>query len=137
MLGLYFFLPGINTNTDNVTYSQFLTDVRASTVKSVDFGSTTNGSNTTVTGMLTNGKNFTTVGPPDTSSVQALLKKQGIGYSYSQASTGLGTELLYWLILLAPLIFIFWLFRRMSQGRGRSLAGRAGRRAVPGQGVRR
>jgi cell division protease FtsH len=126
MLALYFFLPGINTNTDTLTYSQFLTDVRSNTVKSVNFGSTSNGSNTTVTGMLTNGKNFTTVGPPDTSSVQALLKKQGIGYSYSQASTGLGTELLYWLILLAPLIFIIWLFRRMSRGGAGALQGALG-----------
>jgi cell division protease FtsH len=126
MLALYFFLPGINTNQAPLTYSQFLTDVRANTVKSVEFGSAQNGSNTTVTGVLTNGKNFTTVGPPDTSSVQALLKKQGIGYSYSQASTGLGTEVLYWLILLAPLIFIIWLFRRMSRGGAGALQGALG-----------
>ena len=127
MLALYFFLPGVNTTgTVSLTYSQFLGDVRSHQVKTVDFGSSANGSNTTVTGTLRGGKNFTTVGPPDTAPVQALLKKEGVGYSYAAASTGLGSELLYWLILLLPLIFVIWLFRRMSRGAAGALQGTLG-----------
>ena len=36
----------------------------------------------------------------------------------SPPSSGLGTDLLYWLFLLLPFIFVFWLFRRMSRGAG-------------------
>src|SRR6266702_262606 len=123
MLALYFFLPINSMSTVSLTYSQFLTDVRANKVKTVDFGSGSNGSNTTVTGTLSSGKNFTTVGPPDTAAVRALLKKEGVGYSYAPAGTGFGTQLLYWLILLAPLIFVIWLLRRMSRGAGGAFQG--------------
>ena len=34
----------------------------------------------------------------------------------SAPSSSLGTDLLYWLILLLPFIFVIWLFRRMSRG---------------------
>jgi len=123
MLGLYFFLPINSTSTVSLPYSQFLTAVRANNVKTVSFGSGSNGSNTTVTGTLRSGKNFATVGPPDTAAVRALLKKDGVGYSYAPASTGFGTTLLSWLILLLPLIFVIWLFRRMSRGAGGAFQG--------------
>src|SRR6266702_3857440 len=123
MLALYFFLPINSMSTVSLTYSQFLTDVRANKVKTVDFDSGSNDSNTKLTGTLSSGKNFTTVGPPDTAAVRALLKKEGVGYSYAPAGTGFGTQLLYWLILLAPLIFVIWLLRRMSRGAGGAFQG--------------
>jgi cell division protease FtsH len=126
-LALYFFLPSINSSsTVTLTYSQFLTDVNTNKIKSADFGSGANGANRTVTGTLRNSKNFTTVAPPDTTAVQAQLTKHGASVSNSAPSTGLGTEILYWLILLAPLVFVIWLFRRMSRGGAGALQGALG-----------
>src|SRR6266702_5164021 len=68
MLALYFFLPGINsTSTVTLSYSAFLSKASSHQVKTVQIGSPSSGSNTSITGTLTNGKDFTTVGPPDTS----------------------------------------------------------------------
>jgi len=127
MLALYFFLPGISsTNTVTLTYSQFLTDVSANKIKTADFGSSSNGSNTTVTGTLRSGKDFTTVAPPDTTAVQAQLTKEGASVSISAPSAGLGSIVLYFLIIFAPLIFVIWLFRRMSRGAAGALQGTLG-----------
>src|SRR5215472_12538575 len=126
-LGLYFFLPSISTSrTVTLTTSQFFNDVSAKQIKSANFGNSSNGANTTVTGVLRNGKNFTTVTSPPTTALQAQLAKQGTTVTNSAPSTGLDTEILYWLILLAPLIFVFWLFRRMSRGGAGALQGALG-----------
>src|SRR5258708_12167313 len=64
---LFLFLPGINIKTPvSLTYSQFTADASAHKIKTVVFGNGANGSNTTVTGTLTDAKSFTTVipGPP-------------------------------------------------------------------------
>ncbi len=116
-LALYFFLPGVSTTgTQNLTYPQFQSDLSKHLVKTVELGSTQNGANTPITGTLKNGQNFTTVGPPNTPSLYDQIKAAGVTPSYGGASAGLGTELLYLLIIFAPLIFVFWLFRRMSRG---------------------
>jgi cell division protease FtsH len=126
-LGLYFFLPSISTSrTVTLTTSQFLNDVSANKIKSANFGNGANGANRTVSGTLRNGKNFTTVVGPDTTALQAQLTKQRASVTNSTPSTGLGTEILYWLILLLPLIFVFWLFRRMSRGGAGALQGALG-----------
>jgi cell division protease FtsH len=126
-LGLYFFLPSIHTtSTVTLTTSQFLADVNANKIKSANFGNGSNGSNRTVTGVLRSGKGFTTVVGPDTTAVQAQLAGEGASITNSAPSTGLGTEILYWVILLLPLVFVFWLFRRMSRGGAGALQGALG-----------
>src|ERR1035438_5039347 len=106
MVVLYLFLPGIHlTQPVSLHYSQFISDANAHKVKDVTFGSGTNGSNTTVTGTLTSGKDFTTVipGPPTSS---------------------LGSELLYFaVVVFLPLAVVFYLFRRMSRGAAGGLQG--------------
>jgi cell division protease FtsH len=128
MLVLYFFLPGIHTSTPvSLSYSAFLNKAASRQVKTVQIGSPASGSNTNITGTLTNGKSFTTTGPPDTSSLTSTLRSDGVkSVTFSEPSTGLGTEILYWLILLAPLIFVIWLFRRMSRGAGGAFQGALG-----------
>ncbi|MGI9007194.1 MAG: ATP-dependent zinc metalloprotease FtsH [Streptosporangiaceae bacterium] len=128
MLALYFFLPGIHTSTPvSLPYSSFLDKAASRQIKTVQIGSPSSGSNTNITGTLGNGTSFTTVGPPDTSALTTTLRADGVkSVTYSQASSGLGTELLYWLILLAPLIFVIWLFRRMSRGAAGALQGTLG-----------
>src|ERR1700734_3349575 len=118
---LYFFLPGIHVNTPvSLNYSQFISDASAHKIKTVTFANSSSGSNTTVSGTLTNGKSFTTVipGSPTTALSQQLSADGVKTVNATPPSSGLGTELLYWLILLLPFIIVFWLFRRMAKGSG-------------------
>jgi len=129
MLALYFFLPGINnTGTVTLNYTQFITHANQHKLKDVTFSSSSSGSNTAASGTLTNGKPYTTVIPgAPTTQLANQLKADGVkSISASASSPGLSTELLYWLILLAPLIFVIWLFRRMSRGASGALQGAMG-----------
>jgi cell division protease FtsH len=116
---LYLVLPGIHVTTPvNLSYSQFIADVNAHKIKTVNFGSGSNGSNTPASGQLTNGKSYTTVipGPPTPAFSQELTANGVKKVTADAPSSGLGTTILYWLILLLPVIFVFWLIRRMSRG---------------------
>jgi cell division protease FtsH len=126
MVVLYLFLPAIHgTQTVSLTYSQFISDANAHKVKDVTFGSAANGTNTTVTGTLTSGKQFTTVIPGQPSTAfSAQLAKDGVkSVTALPSGASFGTQLLSWAILLLPLIFVFYLFRRMSRGAAGSLQG--------------
>jgi cell division protease FtsH len=121
VLLLWLFLPGIHVTTPvSLSYSQFIAKAGAHKIKSVDFGNGASGSNTTATGDLTSGASYTTVIPGQpTSALSAQLTADGVKSVTAEApSSGLGTEILYWLILLLPIIVVFWLFRRMSRGGG-------------------
>ncbi len=124
-LALYFLLPSINnSNTVTLTYSKFISTASQHKVKDVTFDSSSNGANTPASGTLTNGKSYTTVIPGSPSTQLAnQLSSDGVNIDASASSPGLGTEILYWLILLAPLILVFWLFRRMSRGAGGAFQG--------------
>ena len=120
-IALYLFLPGIHVNQPvSLSYSQFIADASAHKIKTVDFGNGASGSNTTATGELTDGKSYTTVIPgPPTPQLSQQLTADGVKtVTAAPPSSGLGTDLLYWLFLLLPFIFVFWLFRRMSRGAG-------------------
>src|SRR5579859_8198443 len=116
-LALWFFLPGLSaTGTQNLTYPQFQSDLAKHQIKTVELGSAQNGANTPITGTLKNGQNFTTIGPPNTQALYDQIKGTGVTPSYGGTSAGLGTELLYLLIIFAPVIFVVYLFRRISRG---------------------
>jgi cell division protease FtsH len=120
MLLLYIFLPGINIKTPvSLSYSQFIADASGHKIKTVDFGNGASGSNTTATGTLTNGTSYTTVipGPPSPAYSQQL-SADGAKVSAQAPSSGLGSTIFYWLILLLPFILVFWLFRRMARAGG-------------------
>jgi cell division protease FtsH len=132
-IALYVFLPGINVNTPvSLSYSQFISDASAHKIKTVTFDNGASGSNTPATGELTSGKSYTTVipGQPTTALSQQLSADGVKTISAAPPSSGLGTELLYWLILLAPFIIVFFLFRRMARAGG----GAAGLQGVLGVG---
>jgi cell division protease FtsH len=118
---LYIFLPGIHyTEPVSLSYSQFISDASAHKIKTVEFGNGSSGSNTPASGELTSGQSYTTVIPgPPTPQLSQQLTADGVKtVSAAPPSSGLGTDLLYWLFLLLPFIFVFWLFRRMSRGAG-------------------
>jgi cell division protease FtsH len=120
-VALYLILPGIHVKQPvSLSYSQFIADASAHKIKTVDFGNGASGSNTTATGELTNGQSYTTVipGPPTPQLSQELTADGVKTVTAAPPSSGLGTDLLYWLFLLLPFVFVFWLFRRMSRGAG-------------------
>src|SRR5258708_2190 len=132
---LYIFLPGITIKTPvSLSYSQFTADASAHQIKTVVFGNGSSGSNTTATGNLTSGKAYTTVIPgPPTPALSQQLSADGVkSVTATPPSSGLGTDLLYWLFLLLPFIVVFWLFRRMSPAGGGGVPGAvAGEASVP------
>ena len=126
MVVLFLVLPAFHTSRPvSLTYSQFISDANAHQIKDVTFGSSANGSNTTVTGTLTSGKTFTTVIPGQPSTAfGAQLAADGVKTVTALPSgPSLGSQLLSWAILLLPLIFVFYLFRRLSRGAAGPLQG--------------
>ena len=115
-LVLFLFLPRVSAPPVSLSYSGFLSDVSAHKVKTFTLDNAT-GSTAPATGTLTNGDSYTTVIPLPFAGtpLQTSLDKANVDVSAAAPSSGLGTELLYWLILLAPFILVFWLVRRMSR----------------------
>ena len=116
-LVLFLFLPRFGgITTVNLSYSTFISDVHANKVKTFTLDNST-GSTAPATGTLKNGKNYTTVIPLPFAGtpLETTLQSADVEINAAAPSSGLGTELLYWIILLAPFIVVFWLVRRMSR----------------------
>jgi cell division protease FtsH len=120
-LFLWIYLPAVHTaGQTSLTYSQWLNDVTKHTVKTVTIAQ----SGGTSTGTLTNGTNYTVVIPPQAS--QAMLdelQSNGVQITSSTSSPGFGTELLNWVIILAPFVLFFWIWRRLSRGAAGQMQG--------------
>jgi cell division protease FtsH len=118
VLLLYIFLPGININTPvNLSFSQFISRADSHQIRTVTFGNGSSGSNTTANGDLTSGKSYTTVIPGQPSAALSdKLTADGVKSVTAEApSSGIGTDLLYWLLLLLPIVVVFWVIRRVSK----------------------
>jgi cell division protease FtsH len=103
-----------------LSYSQFLSDVSAHKVKTVTIAQPGGTSN----GKLKDGTNYTVVIPPQAG--QAMLDglhAGGVEITSSTSSPGFGTELLNWVIILAPFLLFFWFWRRLSRGAAGQLQG--------------
>jgi cell division protease FtsH len=115
------------TPPQQFTYPQFISNVSAHKIKTVDIPSPASaGANVTLTGTLTDGKPFEAVTPPVTpgSNVANVLQANHVSYSYeAPSSSGWGEILYFLLIVILPFALIFWLFRRMARATGSSLQG--------------
>jgi cell division protease FtsH len=123
---LYLFLPAVHSAQQvTLSYSQFISQASQHKVKDITFASSSNGANTTATGTLTNGKEYTTVIPgAPTTAFSDQLTRDGVKSISANENTGsVWGALFSWLIILLPLFFVFWLFRRMSRGTGSPLQG--------------
>jgi cell division protease FtsH len=119
-LVLFLFLPRFGGVTVvNLSYSTFISDVNAHKVKTFTLDNST-GSTAPATGTLKDGKNYTTVIPLPFAGtpLETTLQKADVEINAAAPSSGLGTQLLYWIILLAPFIVVFWLVRRMARAGG-------------------
>jgi cell division protease FtsH len=110
-----------------LTYPQFISDVGAHKIKTVDIPSPSSaGANVTLSGTFTDGKPFQAVTPPVTpgSNVANVLQASRVSYSYEPPSSSGWGEILYiLLVVILPFALIFWLFRRMARTTGSSLQG--------------
>ena len=121
IFALWLFLPTRSTST-SLTYSQFLTDVSAHQVKTIDISSTQGG---TSSGTLTNGKTYTVVIPPQAGpELLTTLQNDNVQISSAPSGQGFGTEVLIYLIVFGlPILLFVWLFRRISKGAAGGLQG--------------
>ena len=119
-LGLYFVLPATEAKTTvTLNYSQFLSDVSAHKVKTINLG--TNGN---ATGNLANGNPYATVVPPQAG--QAFLDelvKDHVQVTAETTGTSFGAEVLSWVILLAPFLVVGYFWWRLSKRAGGGLQG--------------
>ena len=124
IFALFYLLPH-GTPSTSLTYSQFLSDVNAGQVKTVQLASTSGG---TSTGTLTNGKSFTVVVPPQAGQVLLTdLQQHSVQISSAPSGNGFGTQVLIFLITFGlPIVFFIWLFRRISKGAASGLQGALG-----------
>jgi cell division protease FtsH len=121
IFGLWFFLPSHPQST-SLSYSQFLSDVSAHQVKTVQLASTPGG---TSTGTLTNGKSFTVVIPPQAGQdLLTQLENNNVQVTAAPAGNSFGTEVLIFLLtFVLPIAIFIWLFRRLSRGAQGGLQG--------------
>src|SRR5690349_4278093 len=120
IFALWFFLP-TRTPSTSLSYSQFLSDVSAHQVKTVELGAV----GSTSSGTLTNGKKFTVVIPPQAGQdLLTTLEKENVEVSAAPSGQGFGTEVLIYLITFGlPILLFVWFFRRLSKGAGAGLQG--------------
>jgi cell division protease FtsH len=120
-LFLWIWLPAVHqSSSTSLNYSQFLSDVSAHKVKTVTIAQPGG----TSSGTLKDGADYTVVVPPQASQ-QFLddLQAGGVQITGSTTSPGFGSELLSWILILAPFLLLFWFWMRLSRGAAGQLQG--------------
>jgi cell division protease FtsH len=129
LLALLYIVPTFvhTSSPQTLSYSTFVHDVAAHKIKTVSIPSSGSAnSNVTVSGTLTNGKDYQAVTPyiAPGSPLATSLQSAGVSTTYAAGSSSALTEillLLLWVVL--PLVVVVWLFRRMARTAGTSLQG--------------
>jgi cell division protease FtsH len=113
---LWIFLTPLHQGSQTtLTYTQFQSDVTAHKVKTANIPQGTG----SATGTLTNGSSYTVVLPtPASADLTNELTANGVNTTFTAPSSGFGSELLSWLVLLAPLLLFGWFYVRLSRGAG-------------------
>jgi cell division protease FtsH len=129
VIALLYILPSFVHTTPQVplTYTQFLSNVTAHKVKTVNIPSPSSAdANITITGTLTSGKQFTAVTPPISpgSPLATSLSAARVNVAYQSPGSSVGGLLLnIFIFVVLPFALIFFVFRRMARTTGSSLQG--------------
>lgn len=120
-LFLWIYLPTVHqANQTTLSYSQFLHDVSTNKVKTVTIAQPGG----TSTGTLKDGTEYTVVIPPQAGQeMLSELQTAGVETTGSTSSPGFGSELLSWILILAPFLLFFWFWMRLSRGAAGQLQG--------------
>jgi cell division protease FtsH len=111
-----------DSNTQSLSYSQFLTALDTHQLKTVTIAS-----DRTAKGVLNSGQNYATVIPAQ--SGQALLDRlssANVDVTASAPGPSTGSQLLSWALLIGPFILIMYFWRRLSGGAAGQLQGALG-----------
>src|ERR1700761_7922115 len=130
-LVLWIVLPAAHSTPQvTLTYSQLVSKVVDHQVKTIDLAQ----SGQTSTGVLTNGKHFTTVVPAQAgSSLLTTLQDNKVQITETPTGASFGSEVLSWVIIILPLLLFGFLWFRLS----RNAAGGGGLQGVMGVGKSR
>jgi cell division protease FtsH len=128
LVALLYIVPSFVHTTSPVTlsYSQFVNDVAAHKVKTVNIPSPASAdANVTATGTLSSKKDYQAVIPFGAeSSLQSSLRAAGVTTTFLSPSSSVGGLLLGLLLYIGlPLILVIFVFRRMARTTGTSLQG--------------
>jgi cell division protease FtsH len=120
-LFLWILLPAVHSSSPtSLNYTQFLNDVTAHKVKTITIAQPGG----TSTGTLTNNTDYTVVVPSQAGqSFLDELATDKVEITSSTSSPGFGSELLDWIIIIAPFALFFWFWRRLSRGAAGQLQG--------------
>jgi cell division protease FtsH len=120
-LFLWVLLPAVHSSSPtSLNYTQFLNDVTAHKVKTITIAQPGG----TSTGTLTNNTDYTVVVPSQAGqSFLDELATDKVEITSSTTSPGFGSELLDWIIIIAPFALFFWFWRRLSRGATGQLQG--------------
>jgi cell division protease FtsH len=111
---LWTFLPVHTAQHTTLTYSQFLSDVTAHKVKTIDIAPSAGSSSS---GTLTDGTNYTVTVPSQAGqSLLNELQSNNVQITAASSSPGFGSELISWLILAAVFLLPLWFWIRLSRG---------------------
>ncbi len=118
-LGVAVFLPGaFGSPTTTLSYSAFVADVQGHKVSSVTIAA-----DGTASGVLKSGAGFATVVPLPLAGQPVLdeLRSADVAVTFEPTDQGsFWSSLGSWLILLVPLVLIWWLMTRMARRAGAS-----------------
>ncbi|WP_431218930.1 ATP-dependent zinc metalloprotease FtsH [Leifsonia xyli] len=118
-LGTVVFLPGaLGTPTTTLTYSAFVTDVQQHKVTTATIDA-----DGTVTGTLSSGHPYTTVIPLPVAGqpVLAALRSADVAVTFVAASQGgFWSSVWTWLLILGPIVLVWWFMARMARRAGAS-----------------
>jgi cell division protease FtsH len=116
-LALFYILPASRgTSPVTLNYSQLISKLDAHQVKTISLAQ----SGQTSTGMLTDGKDFTTIIPAQAgSSLLSQLQSAKVQVTATSTGQSFGSEVLSWLIILLPLLLFGYLWFRLSRNAAR------------------
>jgi cell division protease FtsH len=118
---LWVVLPTVHSNGPvTLSYTQFLSDLSGHQIKTIVLAPSGQPS----TGMLTNGKDYTTVIPAQAgASLLNQLQAAHVQVTATTAGPSFGSEVLTWVIILLPLLLFGWLWFRLSRGAAGQMQG--------------